>query len=199
MNNEWLFRLIFIGVFVLCILLSTHYRRLARKTSGVIARRQEGTLALILRVLLTLPLLLSIVLYACNPRWMDWSAIALPLWARWLGAGLGLACVPLLWWVLRSIGANISETVLTKQNHQLVMKGPYRWVRHPLYSAGLLEILALSLLAGNWFMMLLGIIGICVFRYIVIPKEEANLIAAFDGEYQHYQKQTGALVPQFRV
>ncbi len=199
MKDESLFRLIFIGVFVLAMLLSTHYRRLARKTSGVIARRQEGTLALILRTMLTLPLLLAIVLYACNPRWMDWSAIALPLWLRWLGAGLGIACVLLMRWVLRSIGANISETVLTKQNHQLVMKGPYRWVRHPLYSVGLLEIFALGLLASNWFMMLLGFIGIGVFRYVVIPKEEANLIAAFDGEYQHYQEHTGALVPQFRA
>ena len=199
MKDESLFRLIFIGVFVLALLLSTHYRRLARKTSGVIARREEGTLALILRATLTLPLLLAIVLYACNPRWMDWSAISLPLWSRWLGAGLGIACVLLMRWVLRSIGTNISETVLTKQDHQLVMKGPYRWVRHPLYSVGLLEIFALGLLASNWFMMLLGFIGIGVFRYIVIPKEEANLIAAFDGEYQHYQERTGALVPQFRA
>ena len=199
MNEELIFRLIFIGVFVLALLLSTHYRRLARKASGVIARQQEGTLALILRATLTLPLLLAIVLYACNPRWMDWSAIALPLWLRWLGAGLGIACVLLFRWVFISIGANISETVLTKQTHQLVMRGPYRWVRHPLYSVGLLEIFALGLLASNWFMMLVGLIGIGVFRYIVIPKEEANLIAAFDGEYQHYQQRTGALVPQLRA
>ncbi len=199
MNEDSPFRLIFIGVFVLAMLLSTHYRRLARKTSGVIARRQEGLLALILRSVLTLPLLLAIVFYACNPRWMGWSAIAAPLWSRWLGAGLGIAGVLLMWWVLRSIGANISETVLTKQDHRLVMKGPYRWVRHPLYSVGLLEIFALGLLASNWFMMLLGLIGIGVFRYVVIPKEEANLIAAFDGEYQYYRQRTGALVPQFRA
>lgn len=180
-------------------MISTYYRTRARKISGVITRREEGMLALTLRIVLTLPLLLSIILYAFNPRWMDWSAMTLPLWTRWVGAGLAIACVPLLWWVFSSIGSNISETVLTKRDHQLVMKGPYRWVRHPLYSVGLLEILALSLLAANWFMLLLCMVGIVVFRLVVIPKEEANLVAAFDGEYQRYQTEAGPLVPRFRV
>ncbi len=199
MKEELLFRLIFIGVFVWMLLLSAYYRRLARKASGVIVRRQEGALAVVLRITLTLPLLLSIILYACNPRWMDWAAISLPLWVRWLGAGLGLACIAMVWWVLYSIGANISETVLTKQNHQLITKGPYRWVRHPLYSVGLLEIFALGLLASNWFMLVFWVIGIGVFRYVVIPKEEANLLAAFANDYRNYQKRTGALMPLLRA
>jgi protein-S-isoprenylcysteine O-methyltransferase Ste14 len=154
-------------------------------------------LALILRAVMALPLLLAILLYAFLPGWMAWSAISLPVWIRWLGAGLGVACLPLIWWVFSSIGSNISETVLTKREHKLVTEGPYRWVRHPLYGVGLLEILALSLIAGNWFMAILWIIGVLVFRFVVIPIEEAKLIVAFDGEYEQYRARTGALTPRF--
>jgi protein-S-isoprenylcysteine O-methyltransferase Ste14 len=78
-----------------------------------------------------------------------------------------------------------------------VIAGPYRWVRHPFYYVALLEILALSLMAGNWFITLMWLIGVLVFRLIVIPIEEAKLIAAFDGEYERYQTRTGALTPRF--
>ncbi len=199
MIEELTFRLIFICVFALTLSLSAYYRRLARKSGGVIPRRQEGTLALILRAAMALPLSLAILLYASLPGWMEWSAVSLPVWLRWLGAGLGVTCLPLMRWVFRSIGSNISETVLTKQNHKLVTEGPYRWVRHPLYGVALLEILALSLMAGNWFMALLGFIGALVFRHIVIPIEEAKLIAAFDGEYEQYRARTGALAPRFSL
>jgi protein-S-isoprenylcysteine O-methyltransferase Ste14 len=61
----------------------------------------------------------------------------------------------------------------------------------------LLEILALSLIAGNWFMALLWFIGVLVFRYVIIPIEEEKLIAAFGGEYVRYRARTGPLAPRF--
>src|SRR5262249_61879649 len=87
MMEELTFRSIFIMVFALGLSISTYYRRLARKSSEVIYKRQEGTLASILRAALALPLLLAIFLYAFLPGRMDWSTIYLPVWVRWLGAG----------------------------------------------------------------------------------------------------------------
>ena len=135
------FRSVFIGIFVAGLAISSYFRWRARKSGGVIPRRREGTLAMILRAAMALPLVAAILLYAFFPRLLYWSAVPLPTWVRWLGAGLGVTCLPLLWWVFRSIGANISETVLTKTGHKLVTVGPYRWVRHPLYAVALLEIL----------------------------------------------------------
>jgi len=112
MEEELVFRLIFIGVFALVLSVSTYYRRLARKSGEAISRLQEGPLALTLRVVMTLPLLLAILFYAFIPRWMSWSAISLPIWVRWMGVGLSIACLPLVWWVFSSIGSNISETVM---------------------------------------------------------------------------------------
>ena len=45
---------------------------------------------------------------------MTWATLDLPLAARWLGAALGVLAVAAAHWVLRSLGRNVSETVLTK-------------------------------------------------------------------------------------
>jgi protein-S-isoprenylcysteine O-methyltransferase Ste14 len=145
---------------------------------------------------MALPLLASFLLYIFVPQWMRWSQVGLPLWVRILAAILGFGCLPFIWWVFTSIGKNISETVLTKKDHQLVTKGPYRWVRHPLYAGALTELLLLGLLASNWFMLALWALGVLAFRFIVIPKEEGNLIKVFGEAYREYQKRTGALIPR---
>jgi protein-S-isoprenylcysteine O-methyltransferase Ste14 len=199
MVAELQFRLIFMAVFVTSVSISAYYRRKAQESGETISRRAEGTLALTLRACGASVVLASFLLYAFIPQWMRWSALPLPGWVRWLGAGMGIACLPLLWWVFRSIGENISETVLIKKGHRLVTDGPYRWVRHPLYGLALLELLSLSLLASNWFMMLFCLIGTLVFRLAVIPAEERKLMEAFGEGYEDYRKRTGALVPRVRI
>jgi hypothetical protein len=55
---------------------------------------------------------------------------------------------------LGNLGRNVSETVLTKESHELVTSGPYRWIRHPLYTTGIALFVALGLIAANWFILL---------------------------------------------
>jgi protein-S-isoprenylcysteine O-methyltransferase Ste14 len=111
----------------------------------------------------------------------------LPLWVRILGAIIAMLCIPAIRWVFVSIGNNISETVITKSTHQLVMVGPYRWIRHPLYAFALLELFALALIASIWFLFIFPCIAIIVFRLLVIPRYE---------EYIHH---TGALFPLIKI
>ena len=115
-----------------------------------------------------------------------------------MAAAVGFLCLPFLLWVFTSIGANISETVLTKSEHQLVSHGPYKWIRHPLYTSGLLILLALSIIVGSWLMLVLWIVGTLVMRLVVVPREEHNLIEAFGQQYEEYKQRTGALLPRVR-
>ena len=104
--------------------------------------------------------------------------------------------LPLLYWVLSTLGRNVSETVLIKEDQRLVTEGPYRWVGHPLYSAATIIFVSLGILAASWFILVtafLIIIGIALF---VVPKEEAQLIAKFGAEYRAYVKRTGMLAPR---
>ena len=125
---------------------SAYYRHRAR-AQETIPRSAEPVSLRLARATFGLPWLILMVAFVVNPAWTAWASMDLPAWARLLGVALGLALVPMNAWILRSLGKNVSETVLTKKSHELVDRGPYRWVRHPLYSTGFLLLSAISVIA----------------------------------------------------
>jgi len=199
MANEQLFRWFFVAIFVGILSISGYFRYRARQSGEAIARAREGNLAMLTRFLFAAPLYLPIFAYMLNPAWMAWSAIPLPVGLRWLGAAVGLGALPLVYWVVSSIGNNISETFLTKEKHVLVTHGPYRWVRHPLYSAATIALVSLSILAANWFMLAMACVAFIGIAALVIPREEAELRRKFGDEYREYVLRTGRFAPRLRL
>ena len=132
------------------------------------------------------------------PPALAWAHFDAPLYLRIIGLVLAVICVPLLWWVFSSIGKNISETVLIKDEHELVTEGPYAWVRHPLYGTALLLLFSISLVFGDWIVLGFTVVGILAFRLLVIPAEEKGLLEAFGEDYECYQSRTGAMLPWIR-
>jgi protein-S-isoprenylcysteine O-methyltransferase Ste14 len=126
---------------------------------------------------------------------MSWSLLPLPAWLRWTGVPIGFAAVWLLLWTLRSLGHNLTDTVVTRREAALVTHGPYRWIRHPFYVSLLLAVVATSLVAANWF---LAITGMAVFALLAVraSTEEQNLVARFGRDYEEYMRQTGRFVPR---
>ena len=84
------------------------------------------------------------------------------------------------------------------ETHDLVTDGPYRWIRHPLYTAGLILLAGISLAAANVFMMAFVVLIAGLILSVVIPKEEAALIERFGEAYRAYRRQTGRLFPSGR-
>jgi protein-S-isoprenylcysteine O-methyltransferase Ste14 len=109
--------------------------------------------------------------------------------------GLGILCDGLILWVFRSLGNSITPTVQTRAEHRLVTSGPYRYVRHPLYTVGTLFFLALALMADSWFIALMALLALIPLT-LRIPNEEAHLIAKFGEEYRTYMRTTGMLLPR---
>jgi protein-S-isoprenylcysteine O-methyltransferase Ste14 len=138
---------------------------------------------------------LSPFVYLVNPAWMAWSKVGLPEWARWLGVLMGVLCTLGIYWLFSSIGSGITPTSATRREHKLVTRGPYRWVRHPLYTIGSSMFVAFGLMADNWYIALLGVLAF-IGMAIRTPKEEANLIAKFGDEYREYMKRTGKFLPK---
>lgn len=197
MNFELMLRLMILLLLGCIFLISGFYRRRAR-SKEFIKRQEEGYLALVLRMAAALPLLLVIILDIFFPELMGWSKINLPNWLRIVGMSLALGSVVWLWWVFKTIGNNISETVLTKDIHELVTSGPYRWIRHPLYAGALLLLISIGLAFEDAFILGYSVIGILAFRLLVIPVEEEQLLEAFGEDYECYQSRTGAMLPWFR-
>ena len=118
------------------------------------------------------------------------------MWLRWAGVVLGLAMVPAAYWVFSTLGRNVSETVLTREHHELVTTGPYQVIRHPLYATGVGLFLAVGLMAASWFILLFALIALVAIRVVVVPLEERELEAKFGDAYRSYRQGTGALLPR---
>lgn len=103
--------------------------------------------------------------------------------------GLGLAC-----WARYTLGRNWSGTVQLKQGHELVTRGPYRWVRHPIYTGILLAIVGSILAMGAW----LGLLALALVGggfWFKLRHEERWMRQQFGETYVAYMQRTKALIP----
>jgi protein-S-isoprenylcysteine O-methyltransferase Ste14 len=207
MTSETTFQFVAIALILVTMSISIYYRSRAARSGEKISPLEEGPLILNLRRIFGLALWLSIFAYLINPRWMAWSSLPLPAAClacrqageglRWLGAGIMALCVPMVYWLFSSLGKNVTSTVAIRKEHTLVTHGPYRWVRHPLYSVGFAAFIGFSLLAANWFIFatLLLAFGVLMLR---TPIEERHLIERFGDEYLEYMQRTGRYLPRLK-
>lgn len=138
---------------------------------------------------------IGIVAYLIQPKWMMWSAIAFPAWIRWTGAALLVAGATLICLGLVGLGRNLAFAVAPKQDNELVTTGLYRWVRHPLYTAFLIEAAGISVLTANWFAAVTAgsMWTLLVFR---TRQEEEKLVERFGDDYRGYMERTGRFFPR---
>jgi protein-S-isoprenylcysteine O-methyltransferase Ste14 len=194
-NSDETFRIVLIIGAVLIFPAAFYYRLKSQSTGETLDRRQEG-----LGILLTLrPIGLAgvagLIAFMVNPEAMAWSSLPLPNWLRWAGVAVGAAGGGLLLWTFNALGPNLTDTVVTRKAHSLVTRGPYRWVRHPFYGSGALCILANSLVAANWFILLTGTLALLLL-VVRTRKEEENLLKRFGNDYRTYMERTGRFWPK---
>ena len=200
MNTETVFQSAAILLILGGMSISFFFRHRAHRAgqqSGdqISTRKEERPTIYWLRSTAGLALMLSTLAYLINPGWMAWAQLPLPSGVRWVGAMIGLIGLPLMYWVFTSLGRNITHTTAIRREHFLVTHGPYRWIRHPLYSAGMLNFLGLSLLTANLFIFSLALL---TFTALVLrtSQEEARLIEKFGDEYRQYMQRSGRFLPR---
>ena len=98
-------------------------------------------------------------------------------------------------WTLRSLGPNLTDTVVTRQAHTLITRGPYRWVRHPFYDCMALFTISVALMMANWFVLALGAVTFALLA-VRSRTEEAKLLERFGEPYRAYQARTGRFLPR---
>ncbi len=176
MADDQIFRLILIAGFAIIMPAGVYFRVKSQATRESLDRRQEGLFVLATLRPLGIASMFGLIAYMINPSLMAWSAMSLPAWLRWLGVGVGAVAGSLLIWTMHTLGKNLTDTVVTRKDHELVTGGPYRFVRHPFYCAFILAVLANAIVPANWVILLTGVSAwlVIVFR---TKKEEENLIA----------------------
>lgn len=197
MRDESVFRVVLVLGFLLVFPIALYYRLKSQASKEKLNRREEGVFILLTLRPIAVVRMMGVAAYVINPDWMAWSSVALPLWLRWLGVGVGVVAAVLLIAVFRSLGTNLTDTVVTRAHHTLVTSGPYRWVRHPFYVATALVVIADSTVTANWF---LGLTGAAVIALLVIRTriEEKKLVERFGPEYRSYAERTGRFFPRLR-
>ncbi len=198
MSDDQIFRIVLIVGLGVIFPIGIYHCLKSQATGERLDRRQEGLFILATLRPLGLIGFAGLIAYLVDPAWMEWSQVDLPTSVRWLGVGIGVCAGALLVWVFRSLGTNITDTVVTRAQHELVTTGPYRWVRHPFYLAFALTVLANSLVTANWFLALTGVLafGLIIRRTSI---EEEKLIERFGDAYRAYRERTGKYLPHARV
>jgi protein-S-isoprenylcysteine O-methyltransferase Ste14 len=112
---------------------------------------------------------------------------------------IGIVCYVsgngLLYWSRVVLGKSFRlGAVPPKQTDCLVISGPFRHVRHPMYSAVVLMSFGLSLILFNWVLLVFTLVFLAVIIRM-IPLEEIQLTLAYNGEYRSYQSRTRRLIP----
>ena len=197
MTDESLYRWLLLAGFLGVIAVTAPHRaRSARQGGGErLDRGKEGVFMLATLRPAAGALWIGIIVWMINPPSMAWSAVPLPPAIRFSGTFFCALAFGLLLWTLPALGTNLTDTVVTRQNHTLVTRGPYRWVRHPFYDAMALVTLGAALLTANWFILVMGVI---VFALLALRSitEEAQLLARFGEPYREYRARTGRFLPR---
>jgi protein-S-isoprenylcysteine O-methyltransferase Ste14 len=193
--DDRLFRLILIGSALAIFPIAIYFRVRSQATGESLDRRQEGLVILLTLRPVGLAHMFGLFTFMFDPARMAWASIPLPGWLRWAGVGIGVLGGCLLVWTLRTLGPNLTDTVVTRKAHTLVTSGPYRYVRHPFYGGAALATLANGLAAANWFLLVTSALVIVLFA-IRTRTEEQKLIDRFGESYRVYMARTGRFLPR---
>lgn len=194
--NQIIFHIIFAFSFIAMFVLRMYYGRKARRSRSDV-QVIEGKLNMAVRALFGLGYITVLWVYVFVPGWFAWAAIAFPNWLRWVGALISVGSVLLLWWVQRALDVQFDTTLHIQANHQLITHGPYRWVRHPMYTTLFSMGLGWFLLTANWLVGVPLMLGITLVVISRVRKEEAVLLNLFGDEYQTYLQRTGRFLPRW--
>jgi len=186
-----IFSIGFFGMFALRI----YYGRKARRNRGEVEYK-EGKGNLALRLLFGFGYIVALIVYVFAPKWFSWAMVSLPAWLRWLGAAISIGSVLILWWVQWALDIQFDGTLHTQADHKLIQHGPYKWVRHPMYTAFFLMGLGWFFLTANWFVGLPLTVAIVLVVLSRVRKEENVLIELFGDDYRVYMQGTGRFFPK---
>jgi len=115
---------------------------------------------------------------------LDLVAPLLSLGSAWIGLS-----------AVSTLGKQWSFEARLIEGHQLVTRGPYAWVRHPIYTAMLGKVVACNFAFGHWLGLLLAVPIYAAGTMIRIRSEEKLLRAAFGPEYEAYARRVPAFIP----
>jgi protein-S-isoprenylcysteine O-methyltransferase Ste14 len=135
------------------------------------------------------------IIYAAT-NWLDFANYTLSAWASWLGVLLAAGAVFVFWRAHADLGLNWSPTLEIREKHELITRGIYGVIRHPMYASQWLLVIAQPLLLHNWIAGFLNLLVFTPFYLLRVKAEEQLMIERFGDQYRAYMQKVGAVFPK---
>jgi protein-S-isoprenylcysteine O-methyltransferase Ste14 len=204
MNDETVFLVLFVALVFIGTSIRGYYTRKIQKTHQRLSVKErieeivraEGKASAVLLIVQGVYLIALLPPYLLFPSNFLLFQMPFPSWLRWTGVGLGFLSLPFLAWVHYVLNKEWSVTLKLQTDHKLVTSGPYRRIRHPMYTVHLAYFLSWVLVSANFLFLIYYVLAILLIT-LRIPKEEQMMLEKFGEEYRAYMKRTGRLLPYF--
>lgn len=143
--------------------------------------------------------LIAVVLFlAYFLGYFDFALLNFSLYLRLAGLLIIILGISLLFWAHGHLMENWSPIIEKKftKSRKLIVSGPYRYIRHPIYTASFITIIGFFIFTANWILTGIPLIILVLFYSSKIPREEKELMNNFGKKYKDYMKSTGGLIPK---
>lgn len=165
-------------------------RKQEKMSEQNVSTQEKVILFLLLIGMFILPLIYS------ASTWLDFANYSLPAWTGWLGVAFLLGALFVFWRAHADLGLNWSPSLEIREKHELITKGIYGVIRHPMYASQWLWVIAQPLLLQNWIAGLVNLLIFLPFYVLRVQAEEQMMINKFGEDYRTYMKRTGAVLPK---
>lgn len=165
-------------------------RKQEKMSEQQVTGQEKSILGLLFLGGFLLPLLYS------TTRWLDFANYTLPTWVGWLGVALIAGALYVFWRAHADLGLNWSPSLEIREKHELITRGIYGIIRHPMYASQWLVAIAQPLLLQNWLVGFANLAVFIPFYFLRVQAEEKMMQDSFGNEYREYMKKTGAVFPK---
>jgi protein-S-isoprenylcysteine O-methyltransferase Ste14 len=166
-------------------------RRLETMSERRVTGQEKALLLLLWIGMFILP-----IIYASSD-WLDFANYNPPAWAGWIGVALITGAVLLFWRAHADLGLNWSPTLEIREKHELITRGIYGTIRHPMYASQWLWVIAQPLLLQNWVVGFLNLLIFIPFYVLRVKAEEQMMLEKFGEQYSGYMQNVGGVIPKF--
>lgn len=192
--NELTYKILLAALVIAKNIIRAYYKKRYKKTHAVTTREKHKPREKMIVWLVFFSLVVPGLMWLFTP-WLSFGQFYLPDGFRIGGFIIGMFGMWLFYYVHKTLGDNWSPILEIRKEHNLVISGPYKYARHPMYSAMLLWLVSFVLITANWFYAITISLGLAIMFIIRIPDEEKLMIEEFGDQYKAYMNRTKRLIP----
>lgn len=165
-------------------------RKKEKMTEQRVSSQEKYLLLFLLFGMFLVPLIYS------ASSWLDFANYSLPVWAGWVGVILIILALIIFWRAHADLKTNWSPSLEIREKHELITRGIYGYIRHPMYASQWLWVIAQPLLLQNWIAGWLDLFVFILFYTLRVRAEEKLMIDTFGEQYRDYMKKVGGVFPK---